>query len=69
MNIGNSVDTKVQRVMRMIEDPLIDVDSPLDDVITNSFFVIYLNEIIYQSIWLMVYVEIDKTISYQRRFK
>ena len=69
MNIGNSIDTKVQRVMRMIEDPLIDVDSPLDDVITNSFFVIYLNEIIYQSIWLMVYVEIDKTISYQRRFK
>lgn len=69
MDIGNSVDTKVQRVMRMIEDPLIDVDSPLDDVITNSYFVNHLNEIIYRSIWLMIYIEIDKTISYQRRFK
>lgn len=69
MDIGNSVDTKVQRVMRMIEDPLIDVDSPLDDVITNSYFVNYLNEIIYRSIWLMIYIEIDKTISYQIRFR
>lgn len=69
MELGNTVDIKIQRVMRMIEDPLIDVDKELDDVIPNSYFVNYLNEIIYRTIWSMIHIETDKTISYQIRFR